>query len=406
MVPAAAVGGPRPARCLIWVVAPWLLLVAFDVVTRFWGTSEHPPQLPLLAPQSPYPALKDDYVQSLGDLTRMAGLPYYDRLFAADEPGLTWRVTDESGYLNAPNGEGRSVARDITLIGASFMTAALSPEILMSQQLARASGMTVYNAAWPGRGPTYAALRLIDQPDFGADRERIVVWGIVQRLLFEDSFRELSARLDQSGNAVTLPLRMRAQNSLRLLLRWNGRLERYLRRSSDIDDLFRWCAPYLPPSTFDRGVSSTVKLGQVGAPLNRPMLFLGQTLQSVPAPYAERGGDAICAAIEKFHKYCQQRGVRLIVFLIPDKYQLYGPATEMLNASTLPREPGTEVTPTTTVFAEELNTLGVETLDLYDPMRNAQLATTTPLFLVDDTHWSQAGIEVAARYIAGYLGGR
>ena len=129
------------------MVAPWLLLVAFDVVTRFRGPYEQPPRLPLLAPESPYPVLTDDHVQSLGDLTRMAGLPYYDRLFAADEPGLTWRVTDESGYLNAPNGEGQSAARDITLIGASFMTAALSPEHLISQQLARASGMTVYNAA-------------------------------------------------------------------------------------------------------------------------------------------------------------------------------------------------------------------------------------------------------------------
>ncbi len=412
MAPVNTANGHRAVVLLGLIAAPWLIAVGFDLVTLVITEPPAYLTLPWQIRTGPFDEQLDQTdPKGWGDLIRMAGLPRYARIFENGESRVVHRVTDGAGYLNAPTGHATSIKRDITLIGASFMVAGSSPGQLFSQQLANATDLSVYNAAWPGVGPSYAAERLVGQPNFGRDRERIVVWGLAQRSLEAFLFQQLDAMLDSDGRPVPAPSRPGLLAQLGTVLTWTQTLEYYLQHTHKADWLIGWCADFLPPPALDLGFDSLVKLGYAGDPFDRHMLFLGVTIGSARMTFTDRAGPGICSVIEKFRKFCAHRGVRLVVALVPDKYEVFRREVTILNAPTV--SPGSKDRisanePVTTVFARELSGRGVEALDLYGPMTAAQHANAgaTLLYRAEDTHWSDAGIDVAARHVAAYLGGR
>jgi len=56
-------------------------------------------------------------------------------------------------------------------------------------------------------------------------------------------------------------------------------------------------------------------------------------------------------------------------------------------------------------LAEQLNELGIEAIDFYPALYNAQFNNGLEklVYWVDDTHWSDTGIEVAADRVVEYL---
>ena len=411
MIPADEPPRPRATLLLGLIAAPWLFAVGFDLLTR--AVTEPPAYLalPWQTRTGPFEANLDQTDSNgWGDLTRMAGLPRYAKLFENGASRIVRRVTDEVGYLNAPTGQATAPHRDITLIGASFMVAGSSLGQLFSGQLAEASGLTVYNAAWPGVGPSFAAKKLVGQANFGRDRERVVVWGLVQRSLEGVLFRPLDTVLTADGRRVQPSPRPGVWARIRTFLTWTQKLERYLQHTHKMDRLIAWYSDYLPPPALNLGFDSPVRIGFVGAPFNRHMLFLGHTIPAAPSTFASRGGPEICATIDRFRKFCAHRDVRLIVVLVPDKYEIFRPEVEWFNApagSTERIVSSRGDVPLTTLFARELTDRGVEALDLYRPLRTAQLEAAGALLLyrAEDTHWSDAGIKVAAQHVAAYLQG-
>lgn len=105
------------------------------------------------------------------------------------------------------------------------------------------------------------------------------------------------------------------------------------------------------------------------------------------------------AAVTAFRDALAARGIRLIVVPVPNKESVYprwfssaaGPPSRIIN-------------PETREFFAGCAAAGVEVVDLF--VRYREAASRVPLYLVQDTHWSPYGIEVAARAVAERIGRR
>ena len=104
-------------------------------------------------------------------------------------------------------------------------------------------------------------------------------------------------------------------------------------------------------------------------------------------------------AIRAFRDELAARGIHLVVVPAPNKESIY---PERLS----PRARGlrTAVCPQTRELLERLRAADVETLDLFRVFEVAKQqrspAADGPLYLAQDSHWSPAGVDVAARAVA------
>ena len=105
------------------------------------------------------------------------------------------------------------------------------------------------------------------------------------------------------------------------------------------------------------------------------------------------------AAIMHFRDGLASRGIRLAVLIGPNKESVY---PDMLTR----RAAGLRglLSPSTGDILERLRAAGVEVIDLFRAFEEARRdASGPPLYLVEDSHWSPAGVEVAARATARRL---
>jgi hypothetical protein len=104
------------------------------------------------------------------------------------------------------------------------------------------------------------------------------------------------------------------------------------------------------------------------------------------------------AAIVDLRDQLAARRIQLLVLPAPNKESVY-PEKLTRRAAGLPNAPG----PETQAVLRRLKTAGVEVLDLFELFADAKAAapaSSPPLYLMQDSHWSPAGVEVAARAVA------
>ena len=101
------------------------------------------------------------------------------------------------------------------------------------------------------------------------------------------------------------------------------------------------------------------------------------------------------AAVVHFRDQLASRGIRLIVMPAPNKESIY---PEMLTRFAAPpsRIIGTE----TRSFLTQCENAGVAVVDLFALYRDARRTSAIPLYLAQDSHWSPAGMELAAAAVA------
>lgn len=100
-------------------------------------------------------------------------------------------------------------------------------------------------------------------------------------------------------------------------------------------------------------------------------------------------------AIRDVHRQLAARGIRLVVVPVPGKPTIY---PEMLAGG----ETDPEASPTL-MLVDSLRASGVEAIDLVHPLRAAKKTSKADLYLHRDTHWSPAGLAIAARVVAAHL---
>ncbi|MHB1037599.1 MAG: alginate O-acetyltransferase AlgX-related protein [Pirellulales bacterium] len=121
--------------------------------------------------------------------------------------------------------------------------------------------------------------------------------------------------------------------------------------------------------------------------------------QRQPPVAAAGAPDDPLAAIVAFRDQLAARGIRLLVVPVPNKESVY---PEMLS----PRAAQTEVAvcSETRALLSRLKASGVEVVDLFALFAATKRASASPaLYLAQDTHWSPAGAELTARFIARQL---
>ncbi|MEN6574942.1 MAG: hypothetical protein ABFD90_01270 [Phycisphaerales bacterium] len=152
-------------------------------------------------------------------------------------------------------------------------------------------------------------------------------------------------------------------------------------------------------------------LGRDGWFFYRPAVqYLIEPVRSVPAraylPSGEKkimpdgvttsARDDIFAAVTSFRDDLAKRGIQLVVMPAPNKASVY---PEMLAT----RAAGL-VNPATRDVLARLHQAGIEVVDLFDVYAKArQIAGSPEYYLAQDSHWSPAGMRLAAETVAHRL---
>lgn len=100
-------------------------------------------------------------------------------------------------------------------------------------------------------------------------------------------------------------------------------------------------------------------------------------------------------AIRDVRDQLAKRGIRLVVVPIPGKPSIY---PEKLSGTETP----IEASPTL-ALVDSLHRSGIDVVDLVHPLRKAKTSSPADLYLHRDTHWSPAGLSIAADEIAKAL---
>lgn len=100
-------------------------------------------------------------------------------------------------------------------------------------------------------------------------------------------------------------------------------------------------------------------------------------------------------AIRDVHRQLAERGIHLVVVPVPGKPTIY---PEKLAGA----EVAIEHSPTLELL-DSLRASGIDAVDLVRPLRAAKTGSATDLYLHRDTHWSPAGLAIAADAISKAL---
>jgi hypothetical protein len=115
-----------------------------------------------------------------------------------------------------------------------------------------------------------------------------------------------------------------------------------------------------------------------------------------------RPTDGPVTAICDYQSQLAKRGIHLVVVIAPNKSSVY-PEKLSRRAERL----ADAVSPTTRSMLERLRAAGVEVVDLFELFQRSKPASpaepTDSLYLAQDSHWSPAGLELAARVVAQRL---
>jgi SGNH hydrolase-like domain, acetyltransferase AlgX len=316
-----------------------------------------------------------DNPRSFGDLANSGNLPgfrqYHREVF----------TTDAQGFRNQPLAWARPP--EIVLFGDSFATGAgVSDEDTLSRQLDSLQTAQVFNAAlcpmaFDAIDACIAASRVANGLVILQLSERYPIpeepsrkTRSVKDRLFEETYSRLPGPLRREA------LAHRLGNDLRYspLSIWASRAYRALQ-----NDLV------LPNTYKERVLRLTLVNGE-------QMLFLPSEVRH----YQDNPSFDISYVVE-LNRHLNDRGQRLLVLLVPDKYTVYFPLVRDAPAAPV-KAP---------LYLDRLEAAlagaGLNVINLTEVFRASaaeSLARGQYIYWIDDSHWNQAGIRIAAEQLA------
>jgi len=172
-------------------------------------------------------------------------------------------------------------------------------------------------------------------------------------------------------------------------------LRAYERRLEDASWLARTLRPWMQYAQFalltDAGEKAL--LGRDGWLFYKPGVQYLTCRQDAPEPAAP-AADPL-PAILAFRDALAARGIRLLLVPAPNKESIY-PERLTRRAQRLP----IALCDSTRALLQRLEAAGVETVNLFGTFGAAKHQAEAPLYLAHDTHWSPAGIDLAAKTVA------
>ncbi len=127
---------------------------------------------------------------------------------------------------------------------------------------------------------------------------------------------------------------------------------------------------------------------------------LQDMLANANASWPRRTNDPVAAMVH-FRDQLAALGIQLLILPVPNKESVY---PDRLAART--GQSRSLLAPRTREVLRQLRTAGVEVVDLFDAFSQARCAgsdSCAPLYLAQDTHWSPAGVALAAKAVSRRL---
>lgn len=377
---------PVRVRRWVWIgLGLWLVLVCGDWAARFgmfrwqdqWMIDSAAPGGSAVVQATAWtvPA------RTGAGLTQMVPVRRIAARYAEEHPEYT-EYRDAFGYCNAPRPEGTRYP--VVMLGDSFMLSLGTQNL--AQVLATVGGIEVYNHAMRGAGPFLEMRNFIRSERFDPP-PRVVVWNLSARELGAPLFlrQSVDAWFDQAAPGAG------GAGLDRSGIRWDLLAPSVLRKI--------WPSTSLT-AYLGRQAWAWVKLGVfqgwpqdvLGAddPRFGPMLFYRENLRVLPLLVPEGNAPAVVQTVEKAARRFRERGMTLVVLLVPEKEQIHAAALSPADQAALACGPGL-----LEAIEQGLKSGGVPVVNLM-PVFQEATARGERLYWRDDTHWNDAGIHVAA----------
>lgn len=370
----------------VWLVA-WLLVVAGDWVARLsvfrwqdqWlpvrkssvsaGIGVAPPRRQLI------PA------QTGAGLTQMLPGARLAARYAEFHPKIVLPI-DAWGYVNSPAmATGRC---SVLMVGDSFMVSLGTQTV--AQVLGEIGHIGVYNHARPGSGPFLELRRFLASDRFDP-RPKVVVWNLTARELGAPLFQRQAV---QAWFDRTLAVDAQPGAAVPRIL-WDHLAPAALRTSWPNTSLMAYYARQTWRQIEWQGFR-TWPTDVLGAddPQFGPLLFYGENLRVLPLLTPEADAPPIVRTVAAVAEGLRDRGMTLVVLLVPEKEQIHVRALPPERQQALARGPELLSTITAGLISN-----GVPVVNLL-PVFEAATAQGQRLYWRDDTHWNDEGIRLAA----------
>ncbi len=320
--------------------------------------------------------------QTGGGLTQMVPVPWMASRYAEFHPGYT-ESWDALGYCNEPLPEGERYS--IVMLGDSFMLSLGTQNV--AQVLADVGHVNVYNHAMRGAGPFLEMRRFIDSDRFDPPPQ-VVIWNLSARELGAHLFLRQAVEGWFGGwTRDPIPDGGGSVSSVRWDLLAPAELHKSWPNTSLVAYFGRRGWAQLKLLIF-RGWPSDVR----GAddPQYGPMLFYPENLRVLPLMDPEKDALAVVRTVKKVSDHFRERGMTLVVLLVPEKEQIHIRALPPADQKALARGPEHLA-----AITSGLKTNGVPAVNLM-PVFQEATGRGTRLYWRDDTHWNDAGIRLAA----------
>lgn len=385
---------PRHMRgLLVLLTVCWLAFLAGDWFLRFywfrWDMAliTRPSKASNQGPGAPMRRVELPPSRG-GDLTRLIGLAAAARPYEVERPA-SLDVTDEFGFRNVP--PTTNVSYEVVVLGDSFMAHGLHVEETFGGQLARATGRSIYNYAYPGRGPVYPVSRFFEEGRFRARPPRVLVWGLVEREIGGDVLAALPWYLEQGVSQVGAQ-----RTHINITALYPSYLKQALPNTSAAAQAARRFWNVARYRLFGR---ITPDLAIAARPVaGRSLLFYTPAVRAMRWTKKERDPVHMAEVLAEVSRYCGRQGLALVVVLIPDKEQVYRDLLPDLLTHGLPPLP-----PSTFDELEiEAHKQGVHVVNLLPAFRSAAQRDAL-IFWPDDTHWNGEGVRIGAGETARVL---
>lgn len=312
-----------------------------------------------------------------GDLSHMLAIREAAEPFEEERPGAT-NITDEFGFRNVPPVKDRTFP--VVVVGDSYMFTGPRIEDTFPGQLASRTGVAVYNHAYDGRGPFWGLVRFMLADRFKERAPDVLVWGIVEREMAGRSFAGIGYQMEQNRRTLAS-----ADRGARI--DWAALAPQRLHITLPNTSIIAMTA---------RKTWNTVRyraLGRLNPDVlvarDRHQLFYRFAADPLFWSMDYRNVPVMEAAIADVAKSAAERGIKLVVVLIPDKERI---DVEQIPADFIGRR---TVQPSVLGdLAQRLNRDGIPAVDL-TPRFLREKEQGRALYWRDDTHWNPEGVRVA-----------